>query len=157
MSPVMCVIQYYIRIRWVVGSKKITNGVLCNIVYRLYQGILDYQNAIRFHGTRLNIFFLTPTRRSFLFPVPIPISLTRLNIVMSDPLYRISPASDNKCMKDRNSFTPLSKGKLYTASISTKPTHHSNFCGLLLYQIFIQNDRKYRKCRPSFAYTLNKV
>jgi len=61
MSPVVYVIQHYIRIRWDVGSAhKITNGVLCDIVYRLYQGILDYQNVNQFHGAHLNLIVLTP-------------------------------------------------------------------------------------------------
>jgi hypothetical protein len=60
MSPVVYVIQHYIRIRWDVGSAhKITNGVLCDIGYRLYQGILDYQNVIRFHSACLNVILLT--------------------------------------------------------------------------------------------------
>jgi len=62
MSPVVYVIQHYIRIRWDVGSPhKIKNGVLCDIGYRLYKGILDYQNVIRFHGAHLNVILLTPT------------------------------------------------------------------------------------------------
>ena len=42
------------------SAHKITNGVLCDIVYRLYQGILDYQNVNQFHGAHLNLIVLTP-------------------------------------------------------------------------------------------------
>jgi hypothetical protein len=36
------------------------NGVLYDVVYRLYQGVLYVQNAIKFHGTRVNVISLTP-------------------------------------------------------------------------------------------------
>ena len=52
-------------------SHKITNGVLCDTVYRHNSRILCLKSGIQFHGKHVNMISFTPTGRAKVFPLTI--------------------------------------------------------------------------------------
>ena len=42
---------------------KLANNVPCDIMHRLYRGVLYFQTVIRFHATCIHVISFTPTRK----------------------------------------------------------------------------------------------
>ena len=75
--------------------KKTANVVLRDVVERLYQGVLFFQNVTRFHCTAVNVISFTPIRKMFL--PPSVMKPTKAQTAVFAALFnRISPHSGNK-------------------------------------------------------------
>jgi IS1 family transposase len=80
----MSLILYYqhtcLRITTFLNIKKIANCALRDTIHRIYQGILYFQSAMRFHCIQVNIISFTNTRKvlSSMF------SYSRINKYLSD-------------------------------------------------------------------------
>jgi hypothetical protein len=64
-------------------NNRTANGVLRDVVHRIYQGVLYFQNFMRFYGTRVNVISFMAIE-STAFPVPIFTKLTLAQYTAAD-------------------------------------------------------------------------
>ena len=88
---------------------KTANGVLCNVPHWLSQGILYFQNAIRYHATHINVNLFLCIKKSICIPSQIftniidvqqyyiQMSYTKFHPNWTTSVNRIIPSYDFQC------------------------------------------------------------
>jgi len=82
---------------------KTSNGILHDVLHRLHQGVLTFKPRTVSHYT--NVISFTPTEKVQASPRRFFTKLIRgEKYYVQELLYRISPQSDSKCARNRNTF-----------------------------------------------------
>jgi hypothetical protein len=115
--------------------------VLRDVVHILYQGVLCFQNTIRFHCTGVSIASVTPIRKVFL--LRFSQTHTCSTAVCAALFNRISPKWANKCRKyGLKSFTLLRKVWVSPRRFSQNSRSFNKFLKTLPVLIFSQIRQK---------------
>jgi hypothetical protein len=102
-------------------KKKISYGIRCDVLHRLFQGILYFQNILVLHNTRLNVILFTPVRRLW----PSIHRFSRNSEMFCVQISYIKFQSVRKVKverRNRASFTLLKINMAFSAPIFTKLT-----------------------------------
>jgi len=101
----------------------ISNYILCDAVNTLHQGILYFQNVIRFSHTCVYVISLTPKWKNGPTRAKVHETQRCSTVLYAQLLHRISPRSDNDCGKYGNIlFHDPMRSMAFTTPIFTKLT-----------------------------------
>ena len=120
------------------SSAKTAYSAVRNAAHSLYRGVLYFQNATRFHGTRINVTARTDTTKVRPFIAPISIKFTKSSTAISASLLcRISPKSGNERVKYAHKliYAPSTTRILLPRLSRNKHSFNINLCTSPLYRI----------------------
>jgi hypothetical protein len=114
-------------------------------VQRLYQGVICFQEVVRFHGTRIKVTCFAPVRKVRPSVRQLWRNSQMLTSVMCRPLARSFTQIGNKCGKYCYKIIYASKHVFHGANSHKNDDHPTNVCEHPLYRIMYIAHEKWRE------------
>jgi hypothetical protein len=129
--------------------KKYYKGCIPRRIHRICQGVLCFQNVMRFHGTRIKTNFICAHKKSTIFLASTVTKLTNIQQNYAQTCTEFHPNG-----KQMWKVLLETKYDFNWASFNDNYDHWTNVCEYLLYWIVCKSHERRRKCGQNYIYAL---